>query len=71
MSPAKSPEKYQRSKQRNIERRESRRAAAEARQALRDTRTREQQLVLIDQRPGESRRERARLSAPPQEQEQG
>lgn len=36
--------------------------AAVIRQAERDERTAEEQLALLDQRPGKSRRERARLA---------
>lgn len=44
-------------------RRERRRMGAEERDALRAARSVEEQLALIAARPGESRRERERLSA--------
>ena len=44
-------------------RRERRRMEAEERQAARDARSAEEQLALIMERPGESRREKERLSA--------
>lgn len=51
-------------KPRNFERRRNRRRMeAEERQAARDARSAEEQLALIAERPGESRREKERLSA--------
>jgi hypothetical protein len=41
--------------------RQEKREAAEARQVARDLRSTEEQLKLIDSRPGTSRRERTRL----------
>ena len=61
MSNPKAPAKYQRSKQRNEERRAARRAAAELRKSVRGSRHDQEQLTLLDERRGESRRERARL----------
>lgn len=42
-------------------RRDAKREAAELRQAQRDLRSTEEQLTLLDSRPGSSRRERIRL----------
>ena len=43
--------------------RENKRVEAEARQVARDLRSTEEQLKLIESRPGQSRKERARLEA--------
>lgn len=49
-------------KNRNLSRRADARKAAEARQAVRDKRSAAEQLAILDERRGESKRERQRLS---------
>ena len=59
----KAPEKYKRSHERNMLRKEERRMDAEDRQAVRDSRFTEEQLAYLAKRPGHSTKETRRLEA--------
>ena len=59
----KAPEKYKRSHERNLAHKEERRRGVEISQAVRESRSTEEQLAILAERPGHSTKEIRRLEA--------